>query len=445
VDSRERSLERLERSHRRYLKLRSVLYDRVTGLPAFPILLDRLRSWLDDRRAIGVLYIEVENLGVVESLYGWQVFDRILARVAGELSEAVGTELPDGSLLGLNGVAGDRFAAFVPRQPDGSEVDTSYLVDLGSRLCARLEEAFAGDDFAGLNPRLEFRTGQAQLTLDPFFRFERRVYAALEQARTLERRRASRRERGVGDDLKRIIEESALRTLFQPVVDLRSREIHGYEALSRGPEESAPEMPAALFAASDRLGVAVDLDHACREAALDACAGLEGRAIRGKFFLNGLPASFASASDERDAWPERLRRLADAPQDLVLEFSERRADDDPDGFIDTLGRLKACGFGVAVDDIGTGYASQSILEQLRPDYLKLDVSLVRKIDQNLIKQELLGSLVRIANRIGASVIAEGVETELEARALAEAGAQFGQGYLYARPAASIEGMGGRAP
>jgi GGDEF domain-containing protein len=151
VDSRERSLERLERSHRRYLKLRSVLYDRVTGLPAFPILLDRLRSWLDDRRAIGVLYIEVENLGVVESLYGWQVLDRILARVAGELSEAVGTELPDGSLLGLNGVAGDRFAAFVPRQPDGSEVDTSYLVDLGSRLCARLEEAFAGDDFTGIS------------------------------------------------------------------------------------------------------------------------------------------------------------------------------------------------------------------------------------------------------------------------------------------------------
>ncbi len=76
------------------------------------------------------------------------------------------------------------------------------------------------------------------------------------------------------------------------------------------------------------------------------------------------------------------------------------------------------------------------MEQVRPDYLKLDISLVRGIEENLIKQELMSSLIRIAARIGASVIAEGVETQLEAQTLIDAGAQFGQGYLFAEPAPS---------
>jgi len=120
----------------------------------------------------------------------------------------------------------------------------------------------------------------------------------------------------------------------------------------------------------------------------------------------------------------------------VFEFSERCADADADleRLAAVLHGLQARGFGVALDDVGTGYGSQALLERVRPDYLKLDVSLVHNIDDNLIKQELLASLVRIAERIGASVIAEGVETDAEARTLQDAGARYGQGYLFAGPA-----------
>jgi len=84
--------------------------------------------------------------------------------------------------------------------------------------------------------------------------------------------------------------------------------------------------------------------------------------------------------------------------------------------------------------VGIGFASQAILERVRPDYLKIDVSLVHEIDRQLIKQELLASVVRIAERIGAGVIAEGVERDEEARTLRDAGARFGQGRLFAEPA-----------
>jgi EAL domain-containing protein (putative c-di-GMP-specific phosphodiesterase class I)/GGDEF domain-containing protein len=435
------SAESQELRHRRYLKLRSVLYDRITGLPAFPVLIDQLRSWLEERRAVGVVHVEAVNLDLVESLYGWQVFDRILARIAGALDAARGGQLPPKSVLGLNGVAGDRFAAFVPEGPGGCEPTKRYLTGVGAALEARLTEIFSTDEFAGLNPRLEFRVGNALLTHDPFYRFERRVYAALEEARAAHLARERRRRRGIGADLRRIIRDASLTTLFQPVVELDSREILGFEALSRGPEGTSLEAPRALFDASESLGVANELDHACRAAALAAWSGTNASH---KVFLNGLPSSFAGLPAGDSASPDWLQRLAEAPNDVVLEFSERGADADPE-FLSTLRRLKDRGFGIAVDDIGTGFGGQEILEELRPDYLKLDGSLVRKINQNLIKQELLHSLVRIANRIGAAVIAEGVETEEEALALAAAGARYGQGYLFARPSTCPEQLGGRVP
>ena len=134
----------IQRLRLQYLKMKSVLYDRVTGLPALPLLFDQLRSLLDDRKEIGVLQVEVSDLDMVESLYGWQVFDDIVARVAVSLRGSVGKELPAGSLLALNGVAGDRFVLFVPEPLDGTEPRDEVLADPGRAICARLERACEG-------------------------------------------------------------------------------------------------------------------------------------------------------------------------------------------------------------------------------------------------------------------------------------------------------------
>jgi EAL domain-containing protein (putative c-di-GMP-specific phosphodiesterase class I)/GGDEF domain-containing protein len=415
---------------RQYLRYRSVLHDRTTDLPAFPLLFDDLHALLEDRKQIGVLHLEIDHLTLVESLYGWQVLERVLSRVAAELVGTVGDELPAGSLLALSGVAGDRFIAFLPARPDGSEVEAAYLAEVGDRLAARLETVFGGEAFVGLSPKLGFRIGQALLSPNPFYRFERRVYAALEEARSYTEQRQRRRDVAWSDELQMIIRKAAVDTLFQPVVDLRTGEILGYEAFSRGPKDSPLEMPRAMFAMSSRIGVSDDLDSMCRDAALRASVEV---AEKGKIFLNVLPSNVGELQAKSSKVLALLRALSLDPDDLVLEFSERGADDDPDAFICTLERLKEHGFHVALDDVGTGYASQAILERLRPDYLKLDVSLVHNINEHLIKQDLLQSLLRIADRIGAAVIAEGVETEEEAAFLVQAGTQYGQGHLYALP------------
>src|SRR6185436_12834950 len=282
--------EALERYRNGYLKLRSVLHDRTTGLPAYPLLFDALRTALDSRRHIGIVHVEIPNVEFVESLYGWQVLDRVLATVSTLLQSSIGAEIPKGAMLALNGVAGERFVVFVPDAAGGGEVDGAGLQGIGIAIREKLAAAFDEDELASLSPRLTVRTGHALLSLDPFYRFERRVHASVEEARSLTERRELRRERVWGAERRRIIRDAAVSTVFQPVVDLESREVLGWEALARGPKNSMFEMPRTMFALSSRLGSSMDLDRLCRKSALSASSSLPGK---GKLFLNVLTGSIA--------------------------------------------------------------------------------------------------------------------------------------------------------
>lgn len=426
----------------RYLKLRSVLYDRATGLPAFPVLIDRLRAWLDDRRRIGLLYLRVDGLDQVESLYGWQVLDRILRRVAATLNEARDHELSPESLAALDRVAGTGFLVFIGETKQHKEPQRDDMRAVADKLARRLRRQFKRKEFAGLNPALEFSVGHAWIALDSFKRFERQVYAAIEEASSYEEDRQRRRRAAWTDEARRIVEEAAVESLLQPIVKLDSREVVGYEALARGPEGSPLHSPRALFEWCGRAGVETALDRVCCAAAIRSAPALSRS---GKLFVNALAPTMDSPEETVEDLLRWLDEAAFAPADLVVEFSERGADEDPDRFSRVLERLKREKIGVALDDVGTGYATQAILERTEPNYLKLDVSLVREIQTHLIKQDLLLSLTRIAGRIGAEVIGEGVETEEEARALLDAGTGLAQGYLFAAPGSAAAVVGKPIP
>lgn len=414
-----------------YLKMKSVLQDRVTGLPAYPLLFDRLRALLEERKSIGVLHLDVADLEMVESLYGWQVFDGVVARVAQVLRDSVGGELPATSLIALDGVAGGRFVLFVPERPDGADADAAFLSDVGSAMCRRLEQAFDDDATAGLNPGLEFRAGHALLSQNPFYRFERCVYAAVGEAGGTYARRERRRELSWGEELRSIIRGGSVRTLFQPVVELESRRVVGHEALARGPRDSVFETPRAMFALSDRVGIADELDRLCVEVALASSADLRER---GKLFLNVHQESLDGSALRPQTLRSTLDRHGFAPSDLVLEVSERAAGDDPEPFVERLRNIKGQGFEVALDDVGTGRAGLKTVERIAPDYLKMDTCLVRNLHESLMQREVLATLVQLADRIGGAVVGEGVESEAEAAALVEGGARYGQGHLFALPA-----------
>ena len=416
-----------------YLKMKSVLYDRVTGLPSFPLAFDRLRSWLDDRKVIGVLHLEIAEVEMVESLYGWQVFDGVVAHASRALREALGVELPADSFVALNGVAGHRFVVFVPEAARGVECAPAYLEQLAQALARRIERAFDADEFAGLSPAPCVRAGHALLSENTFFRFERCVYAAVAEAREAHGRRERGRERSWGEELREVIRSGSVHCVFQPVVELETRNVLGHEALARGPRDTLFESPRAMFALSDRLGVADELDRLCCDSALASAAEL---GQPGKLFVNLRATKPAAGQAAVDALRSAVERHGLQPSDLVLEISERSGEVESDGLAEQLRALSSEGFAVALDNIGTGRTRLDTIRRIEPDYLKIDATLVRNLQASLMQQEVVATLVELAESIGSEVIGEGVETDIEASTLLAGGARYAQGHLFAAPAAA---------
>ncbi len=416
------------------LRLRAAMWDRANDLPAYPLLVDALRGLLATRRRVGVLHVELDDVDLVESLYGWQAFDALTARLGSALREAVGTALPDSAILAVARVPADRFVVFLPATHERREPDANFLASAAASLAERLDRALAADDLAGFAPRARSRIGFSTLSENPFYRFERRVHAAVEEARALPDRREAERERVFRAEIHRIVRDGAISIVFQPVVHLASREVVGVEAFARGPHESVFEAPRALFAAGDRFGAATDLDRLCRETAL---ASSDLRRVPGRIFVNTRPECF----DE----PLRLWPSNDLPPSrIVIELSERAIGDDVARIAASREPLRDAGFGFSLDDVGTGYESLLTLERVRPDFVKVEPLLVRGIDASFIRQELFGSLVEASRRVGADVVAVGVETEEEASIVRSLGARLGQGFAFGRPRSLAELLGGAA-
>lgn len=219
--------------------------------------------------------------------------------------------------------------------------------------------------------------------------------------------------------LREILTLRAFFPVYQPIVTLDSRKPVGYEALSRFSDGVAPDV---RFAEARTSGLATEYELAAVEAAVEG-----GRALPDGAFLSlNLSPDIVVGSEHRLA-----QLLARSDRAIVIEVTEHAQIADYEAFrraIQGLGDVR-----LAVDDAGAGYASLRHILELEPAYVKLDISLVRGIDGDPLRQALAAGLEHFAVHGGCQLIAEGVEREAEARALGELGVEFGQGYLFGRP------------
>lgn len=231
-----------------------------------------------------------------------------------------------------------------------------------------------------------------------------------------------------GDDFDRLLKESRIRTLFQPIVSLSDGSVLGYEALSRGPIGTRLEGADALFLTAAERGVSAQLERICRFKALANASAIPPGCL---LFLNISPRVFEERNEALSRDVIDQNRLA---QDrIVLEITEKQAIEDFDLFKRTLLHYNRQGFKVAIDDAGAGHNSLRAVTEVRPHYIKLDIALVRDIDRDRAKNALVSAIIIFARRIDAKVLAEGIETVEELSTLIEIGVEYGQGYLLARP------------
>ncbi|MCW3003261.1 MAG: diguanylate phosphodiesterase [Conexibacter sp.] len=215
----------------------------------------------------------------------------------------------------------------------------------------------------------------------------------------------------------------------QPIVDLRTGVIVAIEGLARFTAE--PALPPNLWlAAADRAGLRVELEHALLCAAIGV---LDGVPVHIALTVNLSPAAVMDP---------RLRTVLDGvPLDrLIVEIIDHHQLDDYEPLSEALSPLRTGGLRIAVDDSGQGLSSLQQMGQLAPSFMKLNRTLTRNIDRDPTKHALAYALSAFAGQIGSAIVAEGLETEAELRALRALGAPLGQGYLLAhpRPVAELE-------
>ena len=211
--------------------------------------------------------------------------------------------------------------------------------------------------------------------------------------------------------------------LFQPIVDLRRGVVAGYEALARFGSHPA-NSPDLVFAEADRQGLAAELEARVLRSALDARNRLPDRCF---LAVNVLPHLLASP-EVSAVW--RNANLAR----LVLELNETVDLDATDGLAATSQALRDRGAFIAMDDVGSGYAGLRQLSRVRPDFVKLDRSLVVNVDDDQVKIALTELVGNFASRLNGWVIAEGIERIEELSMLVALGVPLGQGFLLGRPA-----------
>ncbi|HYM84252.1 MAG TPA: EAL domain-containing protein, partial [Candidatus Dormibacteraeota bacterium] len=227
--------------------------------------------------------------------------------------------------------------------------------------------------------------------------------------------------------MRRVIDEAAFAPVFQPIVDLRSRMVLGFEALARFADGRSPEV---VFAEAGEVGLGTELEYATLRSAIEAA-----RPLPADVWLN---VNLSPASIDA---PE-LRSLLDAAgRDVVIEITEHQEIVDYAGFREAFARLDGRAR-LCIDDAGAGFASLRHVVELAPAFVKLDRSLVAGVDRDQARQAVVAGLVHYAAAAGIRLVAEGIETRDELDVLVSLGIALGQGYLLGSPA-SLTGISRR--
>jgi diguanylate cyclase (GGDEF)-like protein len=235
-----------------------------------------------------------------------------------------------------------------------------------------------------------------------------------------------------------LLDGGEMASALQPIVRLFDRTVIGYEALARFPPSPQFATPDELFATASSVHMESSVDLACLRAALTEAPQLADANL----FVNVL---IGTLLDERRGLAELESAVHAArldPSSIVLEFSERDPVPDLARLQRIATQLRSRGYRIAVDDAGAGHASMQVIAELRPEFIKVDRSLVHALDADRARRGLMVSLLSFSGHIGARLIAEGIETERELETLLSVGVEFGQGWLLGRPVLTkpVEGL-----
>jgi EAL domain-containing protein (putative c-di-GMP-specific phosphodiesterase class I)/GGDEF domain-containing protein len=405
-----------------------VIYDGVTGLPIHPF--DDPERAHDRIPHLGVIYLQIGKFFGFEELYGWELYDQVLVVVSRGLREDVENSRLATHLFSIRYSGSDGFYVLYslpgPMRGRGAPSLDAEASRLEENVLKRLRSAFSGT-------AVDLMTVHASSLVasdNPRVRSSRHLTRQVAEAVKIVSQRQTRERIDLCVALKRIMGARQLRAAYQPVRHLTDGAVLGWEALIRGPQGSPFETPNVLFAIARDNDMDVELETLCLETifgALPRGVGTRRLFVNASSMLLRHPVFL----DERN-----LTSINRSHKDVVIEISEKEMVD-YSSFGDILAAVRGAGMKIAIDDAGSGYSGLEAILNLRPDYIKVADSLVRGLEDDPIKREIISSLAAIGRRIDATLVAEGIEREQERDALIALGVDYGQGFFLGRPSFQV--------
>ncbi|MGY6627970.1 MAG: putative bifunctional diguanylate cyclase/phosphodiesterase [Oceanicaulis sp.] len=407
-------------------------HDILTGLPNRALLIERIRQSgaraLRNRRGVGIVFLDIDHFKLVNDGHSHSIGDRLLIAVARRLQETI---RPQDTAARFGG---DEFVVVV------DQVESFVMLEtLANEILERLCEPVTIDDREfqiSASVGITMHQGRAADPEALIQQADMAMYTAKAAGRAriiaFDQRIREEVERRtlIAHQLYRAVEQGHVQPAFQPIIDLRTRRLKGYEALARWTDDVlGPVSPAEFIPVAEELGIIRRLGECILERALAHVSQLGGD---WRVSVNLSPLQF----EEPDLINKIDAALANsglAPNRLCLEITESAIIKQPDKAIQVMEELGALGIRLAIDDFGTGYSSLSMLRKLPVHVLKIDRSFISEITRSHADLQLVRAIIGLANDFGLDVTAEGIESEEQAELLTSLGCTNGQGYLFGRP------------
>lgn len=413
-----------------------MLHDSLTGLPNRLAFSEAIEAMLDGREehvgGFAVLVLDLSRFGRINEGIGSLAGDELILAVASRLRSVL---RPQDMLARMTG---DEFAVLVPLgDGPGDALHVARRLQEALTFPLRLSELEIKIDCAiGCAIWHENALGAADIIRNGQFAMKRAKHSGrIEVYQPGEAGRARRRF-SLETELRRAIEADGLDLAFQPLVDMNTGAVRGFETLARWNHPERGSIPPLEFiTVAEESGLIVPLGRWVIDRALGTLAAWDKQAGRElpTYFAVNVSAVQLARDPVAAVVADALQRHGLAGERLTLELTESSIVADPDRASNMLDALKALSCRIAMDDFGTGYSSLAYLQRLPIDVLKIDRQFVSAMFDDKDSTAIIRAILSLANALGMTTIAEGIETAAAAHRLAELGATAGQGFYFARP------------
>lgn len=390
-------------------------------------LLTKISASLDGGKGVVLFYFDIARFHEIEEGFGLEIAQYIIKLFNDTLAKGLRDLYKKKiKILGAEGLWGDDFIV-ITETTQAPTITTLECLSVAYR--KQIKESM-NKEFLRLTGRdMDVNIGYAIIAGETGS-VDVQLYNATKRAFGIAKGLISMQSVKHLPEFKEILALKKLYSVYQPIISINSAAVLGWEALIRGPENSYFRYPGNIFSFAEAEGLLFPLEKICRESAFNNLGGI---GLGQKIFVNVHPNTINDPTFTEGETMRIIQNLHIQPENVVFEITERHHIKDFMSLNRTLTHYRDQGFLVAVDDVGCGFSNLQSIAEIRPDYIKIDMSLVRGIHKDGVKTALMETFVTFAAKIGCEIIAEGIEEEAELALLADIGVHYGQGYFFGRP------------